>query len=519
MVLLMSFKLTFRFSIIVNKLFSGLILLISITQLISCSSDISNPLAEEEIIDNDPDVIVNLPPTIFSIVVAPPSHDRALMGWSEAKDPENELVTYSIYLDGELVQDNQIERQFEFDNLSELTTYEVKIIAKDPQGNQSISTEPFTTVKYYLRFSKFYDFDDVFDPGGNVYSIIRTTVGEYIIAGSSHRPDSSGRQFFIMKIDDEGNEIWKYFYFYQIGDAMFFKITQLADQNFIVAAGNDLLKIDNDGILIWHKEIPGFGDGHDQSMKSIKEDLNGDLFLVGVKRSSDPNKNHAGALTKLDRLGNIIWDKEFNPLAFDTFDDLVITDTNSLIILGSTRIADQQVGSHDFWIVHVDNDGNIIWEKTLGDNRDDFPHQIISTSDGNYAFCGASFAASNYNASLFKIDSNGNMIFSSYYTPNNISNFSLTETHDGGFATTGFDFALNNSLTLLKYDNNGNVVWDKLFYIFNDYSLGDGILQTDDGGFIIAGTHDSTLNSGPGLKIWIIKTDPEGNYEIDNSPF
>jgi hypothetical protein len=509
-----------RFNNAMKKILFFIFLIISILQQGCSKSETIIPNPDEDINVIDPEEDVNLPPVTFYFQIKENvSGTEVVITWSEARDPENELVTYDVYLDEVLMVEGLVEREFEFTDLDELTTYTIKIIAKDPQDNETVKIFDFTTVKYYLRFSKFYDFDDVFSPGGRPYSIIRADDGNYVIAGSSNRPDSNGQQFFVMKIDEEGNEIWKYFYFYQIGDSMFFKIIQLRDQNFIVGAGNDVLKIDNEGILIWHIEIPGFGDGLTQSIKSIKEDLNDNLFVVGSKASTEPNKKHAGAVAKLDGLGNVIWNKEFNPLAWDTFDDLVITDTNTLVILGSNRILDQSIGSIDFWVVHLDNDGNIIWEKTFGDDRDDFPRQIIRTTDGNYAFCGGSSFGLSYDASLFKINSNGEVLFSSLYTPDNFFNYSITETDDGGFAATGFDFN-PNTFTLLKYDSSGNVEWNQRYYEFNLNSLGHGILQTNDEGFIAVGVYDDSLiPGGIGPKIWVIKTDPDGYFELESSPF
>jgi len=484
------------------------ILIIAALQ-IGCSS---NP--DPEIVVIDPVEDINLPPSTFDYRIEKnESGTEVVISWSKSIDPENELVTYSVYLDNVLLGEGLEVKEFEFTDLLEQTSYSVKIIAKDPQGNETIKVSSFTTVKYYLRYSKFYNFDDVFVPGGRPYSIIKTSSGEYVIAGHSNRPDSNGKQFFVLKIDEQGNEKWKNFYLYQIGDASFFKITELRDQNFVLAAGNDIIKIDSDGNLIWHKEIEGYGDGGSSTIKSVKEDSKGNLLVVGIRSFySNPNINHGGSVTKLDELGNILWDKEYTPVRYSYFQDLVVTESDDLIILGSLSRGDSN-SNYDFWVVATNNDGEKLWERTYGTTRDDFPYQIIKTNDGNYAFCGGSNFGLNQNASLYKIDLNGNEIWNNMYSHNNFNNFSLTETNDGGFAATGYNSgSFRLSLTFLKYDNSGNVQWEKLFYKFAHDSLGHGILQTDDGGFIAAGVDDDFGTGGFGTRIWVVKTDPEGYF-------
>ena len=50
-------------------------------------------------------------------------------------------------------------------------------------------------------------------------------------------------------------------------------------------------------------------------------------------------------------------------------------------------------GNGDAWAVHIDKDGKILWQKTLGGSVDDKAYFITSTQDGGYLLAG--FTSSN----------------------------------------------------------------------------------------------------------------------------
>ncbi|SDI40341.1 fibronectin type III domain-containing protein [Winogradskyella thalassocola] len=80
----------------------------------------------------------NLPPSNFELTSATPSNVSLDVNWTEAIDPENENVTYDLYINEQLISSNLIEENFIFENLNAATIYNVKIIAKDEAGNTTV---------------------------------------------------------------------------------------------------------------------------------------------------------------------------------------------------------------------------------------------------------------------------------------------------------------------------------------------------------------------------------------------
>ncbi len=505
-----------------KKIYSTLFLIFFTT---GCSKD--DPIDKKD--DPDKEVIeeekVNQPPNNFDVEIVNISHESATINWNEAVDPENEVVTYSLYLNQTIIIENTSQHLHKIIDLEEQTNYSGKIIAKDINDNQTETTFSFQTKKYYLKYLKKFDYGTANYgttgyASGTPYSMIKTNDSKYIIAGKSASPDGSGPRFFVLKIDYAGNEIWKKFYDYEVGDSWRFKIGKTST-GFVLAGHHHVLNLDNEGNVLWYKKIDGY-DITDTSaeIQSVKQDSQGNIFLVGGRSSSHVGTLQEGVLTKLSRNGEIIWEKTYKPSLRNFFNDLVINSNNELVVLGSTETSgftyemwlsgnfSTSEEKIDFWVLKLDKDGEIIWENTFGDGKIDFPNQIISTSDNNFVVVG-------YGASLFKIDNSGNLVWSNTTLSAFNPTFSISETDDNGFVTTGkLDFGNYGALAISKYDSNGNLVWEKSYQESSTYLSGYAILAEDDGGFRIAGNSFKIYYHGdekPGLLIF--KTDPLGNHE------
>ena len=484
--------------------------------IIGCSKDDTiNEIQEEQ----EEEIIVNLPPNNFNIEIVNISHETATIHWDEASDPESDAVNYDIYLNQTLVIENISELMYVFSNLEELTNYSGKIIAKDTENNQTEVTFSFQTEKYYLKYLKTYDFGEyVNGPNGlalgTAFSMIKANDQNYVIAGSSSF-NGNGQRFFVSKIDYEGNEIWKKFYDYQVGSSWNFKIIE-SITGFILVGRHHVLSLDNQGNIIWYKKIDTYDINDAASeIKSVAQDSNGNIFIVGGRGSSEPEVVQEAVLTKLSNSGEILWENIFIPSLRSFFNDVIINSSNELIILGSTETSGitwdeyingpSSVEEIDFWVLNITNEGDVLWENTFGDGRFDFPSKIITKSNGNYVFAGYSWGAYDISEGrIFEINLDGTEIW-------NISNelsstFSVAETLDGGFITTGHvDFGEYGALGIYKFSSNGIEEWNKKHQRSFTSLHGRSILIEEDGGYRVA-SDDAT-------ELLIYKTDPEGNYE------
>ncbi len=95
---------------------------------------------EEDNAEND----TNGKPSQFEVVFDNIGSTEATISWSESFDPENETITYSVFLEGEELANNLSTRVFTLSNLSQGIEYSGKVVATDPAGNLREATFSFS---------------------------------------------------------------------------------------------------------------------------------------------------------------------------------------------------------------------------------------------------------------------------------------------------------------------------------------------------------------------------------------
>ncbi len=179
-------------------------------------------------------------------------------------------------------------------------------------------------------------------------------------------------------------------------------------------------------------------------------------------------------------------------------------------------------GIYDVWILKLDANGNVVWQKTYGGADYDHAYSIQQTSDGGYIVAGETWSSWSFGAErngdawVLKLDANGNVQWQKRYggADSDIASF-IQQTSDGGYIVAGrtdyfgagdFDF----DVWVLKLDANGNVQWQKR-YGGPGWDWASSIQQTSDGGYIVAGYTDSF---GAGyFDVWVLKLDASGNVQ------
>src|SRR3989344_4013325 len=87
-------------------------------------------------------------------------------------------------------------------------------------------------------------------------------------------------------------------------------------------------------------------------------------------------------------------------------------DSSNFVIAGTTSISG--AGGQDVFVMKTDNDGNILWAKTIGGNKDDIAYSIKKASDGGFIIVGStasyvSVVGDNSNVYIIKMDAIGNV--------------------------------------------------------------------------------------------------------------
>ena len=259
-------------------------------------------------------------------------------------------------------------------------------------------------------------------------SIILTDDGGMVVVGTSSSENdgdkseiSKGKKdYWIVKLSDAGVIEWDYSYggadddectaVVQLQDGGFFlagysKSTNGADKSdsaFNASIDYWILRIDASGVKLWDRT---FGGDEDDYCRDLILTSDGSAIMTGNSYSGiSGNKtvtSHGGTdiwLVKIDSNGSKIWDKHVGTDGYD-YCHAISACSNSDFILGcfstygvSGNKTSAGYGSNDYWIVRLDDDGNILWEQVVGGSQNDQCYDVIETRDGGYMAAGRSYS-------------------------------------------------------------------------------------------------------------------------------
>jgi len=370
-------------------------------------------------------------------------------------------------------------------------------------------------VRVYPGWFKHYGGSD-FDEG---HSIKQTSDGGYIIVGDTESYSYGGDDIAIYKLDSNGNKVW----FKHYGGAQNDhgrSIQQISDGGYILAGWTysytygecdfAIYKLDSNGNKIWFKHYGGTGT---DQCRSIQQTTDGGYIAAGNTQSFTYGKNDF-AIYKLDSNGNKVWFKHYGGTSWDTPISIQQTSDGGYIVAGYTD--SYTYGDDDFAIYRLDSVGNNVWFKHYGGTQRDYGGSIQQTNDGGYIVAGhtQSFTHGNFDFAIYKLDSDGNKSWFKHYGGGGGYNdyaFSILQTSDGGYIVAGDTSAFSNGnfdFAIYRLDSNGNKIWFK-HYGGTDYDCAKSIHQTSGGGYIVAGeTRSFTYGYGD---FGIYKLDSAGN--------
>ncbi|MBN2380096.1 T9SS type A sorting domain-containing protein [candidate division WOR-3 bacterium] len=210
----------------------------------------------------------------------------------------------------------------------------------------------------------------------------------------------------------------------------------------------------------------------------------------------------------------ISWAKTFGGEGFDAAHFVKETSDGGYVIAGYTTSFGE--GSYDIYLVKTDQNGDLEWTKTYGGKGSDVGYSVQETTDGGYIVAArtTSFGEGEGDIYLVKTDANGDVQWTKTYGGEDEEGVGLVyQTADGGFILTGYTYSYATGFVgdvyLVKTDSSGDTLWTKTYGGPIGEDWGVSVIQTPDGGYIIAGI---TWALGAGYwDVYLIKTDSAGD--------
>ena len=349
--------------------------------------------------------------------------------------------------------------------------------------------------------------------GGNydkLYAVEETPDGGYIVGGQSlsgggwgdkSESNKGGYDYWIVKLDEDGVVEWDRSYG-GLGKDQLYNVQPTSDGGYIIAGTSDsgisgdktenrvgnsdywVIKTDASGNIIWQNDIGGL---MFDNVYSAYETADGGYILGGTSTSGISGDKTAGNygvvdywIVKLNSAGTVVWDKTIGGTLNDYLYAVIPTADGGSIACGMSESGltgnktDNTNGLYDYWVVKLDNSGNITWQNSIGGTGNDyaFVNAIDQTSDGGYAIAG-------YSQSLISGDK--------------------TEANTGSW-----------DYWILKINSTGSILWQTVLGgVSGDYA--NAISATTDGGFIVGGFSyssaggDKDENAIGDADFWIIR--------------
>jgi hypothetical protein len=271
-----------------------------------------------------------------------------------------------------------------------------------------------------------------------------------------------------------------------------------------------LVKTDASGTIQWSNTYGGvltdFG-------CSVTRSSDGGYVIAGWTDSFGAG-NKDVYLVKTDATGNMQWNKTYGGTGDDRGFSVIQASDGGYVIAGYT--GSFGAGNNDVYLVKTDATGNMQWNKTYGGTSGDYGYSVIQIGSEGYVIVGYtnSFGAGNADVYLVKTNLVGTMLGSMTYGGSNIDlGYSVIQSTDGGYVIAGYTNSFgagNNDVYLVKTDATGNMQWNKTYGgTLNEE--GRSVIQSTDGGYVIAG-YTNSFGAGNN-DVYLVKTDATGNMQ------
>ena len=341
-----------------------------------------------------------------------------------------------------------------------------------------------------------------------LYDAIPTPDYGFLLAGSSIS-DSNGNKtdankgdldYWVWKMDEKGTPEWQKSFGGNGVDLL--QSVQLTNDGGFILAGTSsssksgdkkedckgqedfwIIKLDGKGNERWQRTIGGSGQ---EKVLSIGQTKDGGYILGGTSSSNKSEPDEKGVedkfgkteesrgsldywIVKLDNKGEIKWQKTMGGKYVDELKSIQQTQDKGYILGGYSNSpisgdkTQDNFGQNDYWIVKLDENGKEQWQRTIGGDQDDKLFALSQTQDGGFIVGGNS----NSGATHSKSKTNEN----------------------------GTDF------WVLKLDKIGTIEWQET-YNYGESDILTSIVENQDGSFLIGGyaQGESSLNPSKGGK-------------------
>jgi len=341
---------------------------------------------------------------------------------------------------------------------------------------------------------------------GAFFDIATTPDGNILVVGATnhlHMPPYSGDALF-MKMTLDGDVIWERTWGgggYEQADS----VVSAADGGYYIFGETDsygagdrdffLLKIDEEGAEGWFETYGGAGREWPYGMLHLS---NGDLLIYGFTESNAGGRDDYAIRVAPD--GEIIWEYTVEDPGEALVMDALETQAGDLVLVGSVE--------EDGKLVQLGADGSLQWAQRYELPGWQYASQLAQTQDGEFLLAGFSMSDAPQQADtwLARCAATGELEWETSFGESTFDDYanSMLRLRDGTYLLG----AIANSLLLSRVDEDGNLLWRRSLLEPQTVYGGMALTELEEGGYLVAGLIQ--LIGGRSYDAILLRTDAEG---------
>ncbi len=224
---------------------------------------------------------------------------------------------------------------------------------------------------------------------------------DLLIYGDTESVEHATENQYAIRVGTEGDVIWEYTV-ESPNDEMVIDVVETTEEDLVLAVvtGQDaeLVRMDAAGNVQWTKryELPGW-----QFASQIAQVDDDGFFLAGFAMSSGSRQQADTWLARCTATGELEWETSFGNSSFDDYAQSLIELDDGTYLIGGI--------GNGMLLSHVDQDGNVLWQRSLVGEVVYGAEALIELPDGGYLIAGLIQITNgrSYDAILLRTDAEG----------------------------------------------------------------------------------------------------------------
>ncbi len=350
------------------------------------------------------------------------------------------------------------------------------------------------------------------------YAVATLSDGGAMAVGTTRAPGQMRDDALVLRLDSSGGAVWRrVFGGWETEQAL--GVAAAADAGALVvgqtrsegAGESDLwaARLGSDGSTLW-RLVHG-GPGNDRARGATAIDDDG--FVVVGFASQTAGQGRDVSILRLDALGSILWEQTLGGAGTDGASSVAMAADGDILVVGHHS---SPVGGFDLWAARLDGDGLVRWQRSFDRSVFDAGTGIVELADGSIAVLGITQpgARMSLDTWVLRLDADGSVIWQRILDGGgNDPAWAIVGGPSGELvvaAATDGRGAGSSDVWLMGLEvEDGSLRWERI-YGGAAWDRPTGLVRRADGSLLVVGY---TTSSGAGYEDWLLMgLDPEGLF-------